>query len=65
LGAEDVKPGYEVAFSADDNRIAVLSHSLVTIRNIMHPENRLPFDPWPKGMADGTRGKRERGGETA
>jgi len=38
----------EVAFSADDNQIAVLSHSLVTICDILHPENRLSFNPWPK-----------------
>jgi len=49
IGPRDVEPGYEVAFSADDNRIAVLSHSLVTIRDIMHPENHLSFDPWPQG----------------
>ena len=49
MGPRDVEPGYEVAFSADDNRIAVLSHSLVTIRDIMHPENRLSFNPWPRG----------------
>jgi len=36
----------EVAFSADDKRIAVLTDGRVTIS---HPENRLSFDPWPKG----------------
>jgi len=39
----------EVAFSADDKRIAVLNNDCVTICDIMHPENRLSFDPWPKG----------------
>jgi len=39
----------EVAFSANDKRIAVLSNYWVTICDIMHPENRLSFDPWPKG----------------
>jgi len=36
----------EVAFSADDKRIAVLTDDRVTI---LHPENRLSFNPWPKG----------------
>jgi len=36
----------EVAFSADDKRIAVLTDDRVTI---LHPENRLSFDPRPKG----------------
>jgi len=39
----------EVAFSADDKRIAVLTDDRVTICDIMHPENRLSFDPRPKG----------------
>ena len=36
----------EIAFSADDKRIAVLSESLVTIWDINDPENCLSFDPW-------------------
>ena len=54
VGPRDVEsaPGIiEVAFSADDKRIAVLSGSLVTIRDISNPENRLSFDPWPKGRS--------------
>jgi len=39
----------EVAFSADDKRIAFLTRNCVTICDIMHPENRLSFDPWLKG----------------
>jgi len=50
---EPVDVGYEyptgVAFSADDKRIAVLTRNCVTICDIMHLENRLSFDPWPKG----------------
>jgi len=52
VGPRDVESGpgiTEVAFSADDKRIAVLSGSLVTICDISNPENRLSFDPWPKG----------------
>ena len=35
-----------VAFSADDKRIAILTRNRVTI---MYPEKRLSIDPWPKG----------------
>ena len=51
VGPRDVKYGSEVAFSADDNWIAVLSESPVIICNINHPENRPSFDPWPKGRS--------------
>jgi len=44
--------GYEnrmdIAFSPDDNQAAFLSKSLVTICDIMHPEERVSFDPWPR-----------------
>jgi len=48
VGSTDVeyKDRIKVAFSADDKRIAVLTDGRVTIS---HPENRLSFDPWPKG----------------
>jgi len=51
VGSTDVEyeRGIEVAFSADDKRIAVLTKNRVTMCDIMHPENRLSFDPWPKG----------------
>ena len=39
----------KVAFSSDENQIAVLSNSLITLWNINNPENRLSFDPWPTG----------------
>jgi len=42
----EYKDNTKVAFSADDKRIAVLTDGRVTIS---HPENRLSFDPWPKG----------------
>jgi len=38
--------GTDIAFSADDNRIAVFSGSLVTIWDINNLENCLSFDPW-------------------
>jgi len=40
--------GMEIAFSPDDNQAALLSKSLVTICNIMYPEERVSFDPWPR-----------------
>jgi len=51
VGSTDVeyKDWIKVAFSADDKRIAVLTDGRVTICDILHPESRLSFDPWPKG----------------
>ena len=49
VGPRDVGYASQVAFSADEERIAVLSGSLVTICDISNPENRLSFDPTPKG----------------
>jgi len=43
-----VEYGMEIAFSLDDNQAAILSKSLVTICDIMHPEERISFDPWPR-----------------
>ena len=37
-----------IAFAPDDNQAAILSKSLVTICDIMHPEERISFDPWPR-----------------
>jgi len=36
-----------IAFSPDDNQAAILSKSLVTICDIMHPKERISFDLWP------------------
>ena len=51
VGPRDVEyeRGIEIAFPADDKQIAVFDRNRVTICDIMHPENRLSFDPWPKG----------------
>jgi len=38
----------EIAFSLDDNQAVILSKSLVTICDIMHPEEHISFDPWPR-----------------
>jgi len=37
-----------IAFSPDDNQAAMLSKSLVMICDIMHLEERISFDPWPR-----------------
>jgi len=51
VGSMDVehRGWIQVAFSADDKQIAVFTGDRVTICDIMHPENRLSFDLWPKG----------------
>ena len=51
VGRRDDEYKSEVAFSADDNRIAVLSGSLLTVYDLNRPENRLSFEPWPKGRS--------------
>jgi len=50
VGRTDVKceNRMEIAFAPDDNQAAILSKSLVTICDIMHPEERVSFDPWPR-----------------
>jgi len=38
----------EIAFSPDEDQVAFLSRSLITVCDIMHPNNRLSFNPWPR-----------------
>ena len=45
----EYRRGMEIAFSTDDNRMAVLTGSSVTICDIKHPKNCLSFDPRPRG----------------
>ena len=35
----------EIAFSPDEEQVALLSRSLITIWDIMHPEKRVSFNP--------------------
>jgi len=42
----EYEDGIEIAFSPDDNQAAILSRSLITICDTMHPEKRASFDPW-------------------
>jgi len=44
----EYEDGMEIAFSPDDNQAAILSRSLITICDTMHPEKRVSFDPWPR-----------------
>jgi len=45
---DDYKDDVEIAFSPDEHQAAFLSESSITICDIMHPDNRVSFDPWPK-----------------
>ena len=38
----------EIAFSQDEEQVAFLSKSLVTICDTMHPEKCVSFNPWPR-----------------
>jgi len=51
IGCRDIEGASQAVFFPDDNRIAVLSESLVTICDINHPENHLSFNPSPKGKS--------------
>jgi len=44
----EYEDGMDIAFSPDDNQAVILSKSLITICDIMHPEKRVSFDPWPR-----------------
>jgi len=46
----DVKyeDGMSIAISPDDSQAAILSRSLITICDTMHPEKRVSSDPWPR-----------------
>ena len=44
----ECKDRIDIAFSPDNNRAAFWSKSLLTICDIMHPEKRVSFDPWPR-----------------
>jgi len=42
----EYEDGMDIAFSPNDNQAAILSKSLITICDTMHPEKRVSFDPW-------------------
>ena len=39
--------GMKIAFSPDEDQVAFLSESLITICDTVHPNNRVSFNPWP------------------
>ena len=44
------KQGYDdmkITFSPDEDQVAFLSRSLITICDTVHPNNRVSFNPWP------------------
>jgi len=55
VGPRDIERDSQVVFSTDDNRIAVVSGSLVTIWDINHT-NHLSFNTCPKGKSVLVRG---------
>jgi len=44
----EYKDNTKIAFSPDEEQVAFVSKSLITIWDIMHPEKRVSFDPWPR-----------------
>jgi len=45
---DEYEDDMEIALSPDEYQVAFLSESLITICDIMHPDNRVSFNPWPK-----------------
>ena len=46
IGEQDYN-GMKIAFSPDENQVAFLSRSRITICDIVHPDNRVSFNTWP------------------
>jgi len=44
----DIDDDVEIAFSPDEDQIAFLSESRITICDTVHLNNRVSFNPWPK-----------------
>jgi len=42
----EYKDDVDIAFSSDEEQVAFLSKSLITICDVMHPERHVSFDPW-------------------
>jgi len=43
----DIDDNVKIAFSPDEDQVAFLSESLITICDTVHPNNRVSFNPWP------------------
>ena len=44
----DVADDMEIAFSPDGDRAALWSETLIAVCDIMHPDSRVSFNPWPR-----------------
>jgi len=43
----DIDDDVKIAFSPDEDQVAFLSRSRITICDTVHPNNRVSFNPWP------------------
>jgi len=43
----DIDDDVEIAFSPDEDQVAFLSRSRITICDTVHPNNHVSFNPWP------------------
>jgi len=43
----DIDDDVKIAISPDEDQVAFLSESLITIWDTVHPDNRVSFNPWP------------------
>jgi len=47
VSCTDIDDDVEIAFSPNEDQVAFLSESLITICDTVHPNNRVSFNPWP------------------
>ena len=47
IGKQDYD-GMRIAFSPSEYQVVLYSRSLITVCGIMHPDNRVSFNPWPR-----------------
>jgi len=47
VSLSDIDDNVKVAFSPDEDQVAFLSRSLITICDTVHLNNRVSFNPWP------------------
>jgi len=47
VSCTDIDDDMEIAFSPNEDQVAFLSESRITICDTVHPNNRVSFNPWP------------------
>jgi len=47
VSCTDIDNDVKIAFSPDEDQVAFLSRSRITICDTVHPNNRVSFNPWP------------------